>query len=146
MKVPNMSTSFDLEPLDKNRVSDAKGDTTSSDVAEVGTYQTTLPSFLRKLQYLERWLDHKLAIETQGVDRLPEDKKHPPSMWNMFLIWASFNVHAGSITLGVLGPEFGLSLHLTIAAAITGIAVGALGSAFNATLGPKVQLTIKPVD
>lgn len=40
----------------------------------------------------------------------------------------------------MLGPELGLSLHLSVAAGIIGIVVGAAFSAFNSTLGAKLGL------
>jgi hypothetical protein len=38
---------------------------------------------LRKLRAGEEWLDAKMGIELQGVDRIPEDEKQPPSIWNV---------------------------------------------------------------
>jgi hypothetical protein len=38
---------------------------------------------LRKLREGEEWLDAKLGIETQGVDRIHEDDKKPPSKINV---------------------------------------------------------------
>lgn len=37
----------------------------------------------------EMWLDQKLGVETQGIDRIPEEEKRPPSMLNIFFIWWS---------------------------------------------------------
>jgi purine-cytosine permease-like protein len=55
-------------------------------------------------------------------------------------MWWSLNVHVGVIPLGILGPEFGLSLKATIAASIVGNLLGALCTAFVATLSPKLGL------
>lgn len=44
---------------------------------------------LRFLSKGEEWLDHKLGIETQGIDRIPEEEKKPPSIWNTFFMWWS---------------------------------------------------------
>jgi hypothetical protein len=38
---------------------------------------------LRKLRAGEEWLDAKLGIELQGVDRIPDELKEPPSIWNV---------------------------------------------------------------
>jgi purine-cytosine permease-like protein len=44
------------------------------------------------------------------------------------------------IPLGILGPEFGLSLQQTIAASVVGTLLGALCTAYTGTLGPKLGL------
>lgn len=93
---------------------------------------------LRAMRKGEEWLDAKLGIELQGVDRIPEDKKQPPSTWNIFLMWWSLNVNVGVVPLGILGPEFGLSLKQSIGASIIGTLLGALCTAFTGTLAPKV--------
>ena len=62
-------------------------------------------------------------------------------MWNVFFLWWSLNVHVGVVPLGLLGPQFGLNLQQSIAAAVVGTALGALCTANNGTLGPKVNST-----
>ncbi|KAI9830169.1 MAG: hypothetical protein M1819_005846 [Sarea resinae] len=96
--------------------------------------------FLRKMRAGEEWLDEKLGVETNGIDRIPDEKREPPSMWNIFLIWWSLNVHVGVVPLGLLGAEFGLSLRQNIAASICGIILGSLCTAYTGTLGPKLGL------
>jgi purine-cytosine permease-like protein len=56
------------------------------------------------------------------------------------LLWWSLNVHVGVIPLGVLGPEFGLSLRQSIAAGIVGTMLGAFCTASTGTLSPKLGL------
>lgn len=101
---------------------------------------------LRSLRRAEEWLDSKVGIELQGVDRIPEEEKQPPSTWNIFLFWWSLNVHVGVIPLGILGPEFGLSLQQTVAASIVGTILGASCTAFTGTLGPKVSTALERID
>jgi hypothetical protein len=115
--------------------------------------------FLRNMRRMEEWIDSKIGIELQGVDRIPEDAKTPPSIWNAFFFWWSLNVHVGVIPLGVLAPELGLSLRQSLAASILGTILGALVcltvlehfntfffanihqcTSFTGTLGPKVYL------
>ena len=55
-------------------------------------------------------------------------------------MWWSLNVHVGVIPLGILGPQFGMSLGQTIAASVLGTALGAICTACNGTLGPKLGL------
>lgn len=95
-------------------------------------------AFFRGLHNAEAWMDRKFGVETRGIDRIPEDKKQPPSTWNIFLMWWSLNVHVGVIPLGILGPTFGLTLKQSVASSIIGIVLGALTTSYTGTLGPKV--------
>lgn len=94
---------------------------------------------LRILRQGEEWLDAKLGIETQGIDRIPEEAKRPPSIINIFFIWWSVTVHVGTLPIGFLGPEFGLSLRQSVAGIVIGTFLGALCTAYTGTLGPKVR-------
>ena len=94
---------------------------------------------LRILRQSEEWLDAKLGIETQGIDRIPEEAKRPPSIINTFFIWWSVTVHVGTLPIGFLGPEFGLSLGQSVAGIVVGTFLGALCTAYTGTLGPKVR-------
>ncbi|POS84165.1 hypothetical protein EPUL_004194, partial [Erysiphe pulchra] len=95
---------------------------------------------LGKLQRMESWLDNKMGIETQGIDRIPEEDKVPPSVINMFLMWWSLTCHVGAIPMGILGPEFGLTFGQCVAAIILGAFLGSSCSALCGTLGPKLGL------
>lgn len=95
---------------------------------------------LGTLNNAEEWLDAKMGIETQGVDRIHEEDKKPPSMMNVFWMWWSMTCHIGTVPLGVLGPEFGLSLHQSISSLIVGTILGALCTSYTGTLGPKVRV------
>ena len=95
---------------------------------------------LRFLNRGELWLDQKMGIETQGIDRIPEEEKRPPSTLNIFLMWWSMTCHVGTLPLGVLGPEFGLTLGQSVAAIVVGTFLGALCTAYTGTLGPKTGL------
>lgn len=55
--------------------------------------------FLRVMRKGEEWLDRKMGIELQGINRIPDDEKQPPSLWNIFLLWWSLNVHVGVVPL-----------------------------------------------
>lgn len=95
--------------------------------------------FLSKLRAGEDWLDRKMGIETQGVDRILEEDKKPPSIINAFFMWWSLTCHVGTLPLGVLGPELGLSLKQSVAAIVVGTVLGALCTAYTGTLGPRVS-------
>lgn len=96
--------------------------------------------FLRTLRRGEEWLDDKMGIETRGIDRVKEEDKRPPSIINVFFLWWSLTCHVGTIPIGVLGPEFGLSLQQSVAAIVVGTMLGALCTSYTGTLGPKVRL------
>lgn len=93
---------------------------------------------LRYLGKIEQRLEELAGVETQGIDRIPDDKRRPPSLANAFFMWFSFNGSIASLPIGVLGPEFGLSLQLSVAAIIIGVFLGTFLSAYCALLGPKV--------
>lgn len=95
-------------------------------------------SIFRSMRKGEEWLDQKMGIELQGIDRVPEDERNPPSFWNIFLLWWSLNMHVGTVPLGVVGAEFGLNLHQIIGAGIIGNVLGALCTAWTGVLSPKV--------
>lgn len=105
--------------------------------------QDSIP-FLKKLHKLEKWMDEKLGgegmVETRGIDRIAEGEKQPPPIWNAFFIWPSFIMHVGTIPIGVLGAEFGLSLYQSMAAAVVGVAAGACFPAATGLLGPKLGM------
>lgn len=97
-------------------------------------------TFFRRLNSAEQWLDRKLGIETQGIDRIPENQKQPPSILNIFLIWWGATCHIGTVPIGAIGPALGLPLGESIAAIVVGTWLGALCPAFCGTLGPKLGL------
>jgi hypothetical protein len=94
---------------------------------------------LRYLGRVEEKLDQVVGVETQGIDRIPDEKRKPPSLLNAFLLWFSFNGHIATLPVGLLGPEFGLSLKLSLVAIVVGTLLGAFFPAYCATLGPKVS-------
>ena len=48
--------------------------------------------------------------------------------------------HVGTIPLGMLGAEFGLTLGQSVAAIVVGLGLGILCPAFTGQLGPKVSI------
>ena len=46
-------------------------------------HQLQASGIFGKLRRGEEWLDAKLGIELQGIDRIPEDEKKPPSILNV---------------------------------------------------------------
>ncbi|KAJ9496957.1 hypothetical protein H2202_007429 [Exophiala xenobiotica] len=95
---------------------------------------------LRFAHGIEIFLDKKVGMETQGIDRMAEDERRNPPMWNVFVLWCGSNICVQTLPFGVLGPELGLSLHLSIAAIVVGSLLGAACTAFTSSLGPKLGL------
>lgn len=115
---------------------------------EVMAMRERIP-ILRKLRAIEAWLDKKFGIETTGADRIPENKRQPPSIFNvclsferpentltakMMFFWSSMLISPGTITMGLLGPIYSLSVHESIIITIFGSAIGSIIPAFTASL------------
>ena len=76
-----------------------------ADAADEGTAEAvkakrlqTESTFFRKLRFGEEWLDAKMGIEMQGIDRIPDEEKQPPSTWNVS--WPPFLFCLGVIEIG----------------------------------------------
>ncbi|KAL6249913.1 hypothetical protein RBB50_002214 [Rhinocladiella similis] len=95
---------------------------------------------LRKLREAELWLDRKLKIEGMGAERIPDSERRPPHVLNMVIFWFSLLMSPGYITLGMLGPTFGLSVNKSIGLTVIGAATGSIVPAFTATLCPALGL------
>ncbi|KAI5123976.1 hypothetical protein M0805_006388 [Coniferiporia weirii] len=81
------------------------------------------------------------GVEARGIQRVPEDERDPKNMWNNLLMWWSVNTVLTTIPIGVLAQEFyTLTLPHAIATIFCFGALGALGTAFIATLGPQTGL------
>lgn len=144
MAPPQISVSNDIESNMKHDTKSHIGFSSSPVSSQLSTDPTekihlSRSGVLGKLQQLEEWLDKKMGIETQGIERIHEENKIPPSMFNMFLIWWSLIIHVGSLPIGVLGPQLGLSLPQCTIAIVLGSVFGGLVTGFCASLGPKVR-------
>lgn len=113
--------------------------TPSFEMARAVTIQNSWAPF-RIMSKGELWLDEKLGIETQGIDRIPEEMKRPPSLINTFLMWFSMTMHVGTLPIGILGPVYGLTLGQSVGCIIGGTFMGAMCTAFTGILGPKTGL------
>lgn len=142
----DLNQPHDLEAGEKQPVvssdNDSDGDhhAASEDEAARAHELQSKVGILAFLRRQEDKLDEKMGIETQGVDRILEENKKPPSILNVFLLWWSLTAHVGTLPVGVLGPEFGLSLGQSVAGIVAGTVLGALCTAYTGTLGPKLGL------
>lgn len=82
-----------------------------------------------------------VGVEARGVERVPENQRETKNTWNNLLMWWSVNTVLTTIPIGVLAQEiFTLSLPHAIAVIFCFGALGALMTAFIATLGPQTGL------
>lgn len=42
-----------------------------------------IPILPKLIRAIESWLDKRFGIETTGADRIPEDQRRPPSIFNV---------------------------------------------------------------
>ena len=61
----------------------AYGDSSDSEEIILARELQKRSGILRSLRQGEEWLDAKVGIETQGIDRIHEEDKKPPSKINM---------------------------------------------------------------
>ncbi|KAG8876572.1 hypothetical protein FRB98_007241 [Tulasnella sp. 332] len=78
------------------------------------------------------------GVEARGVERVPENDRENKNSWNNLLMWWSVNTVLTTIPIGVLAQEF-FTLTFAHAVAVTMCfgALGAVATAFIATLGPQ---------
>jgi hypothetical protein len=127
-----------LKEVTANTFVDSRHGSIIDEIARSRAIQNSIKP-LRYMRQGEEWLDAKMGVETQGIDRIPEEDKKPPSIFNSFFMWWSMTCHLGTLPIGILGPEFGLDLKQSIAAIVVGTFLGALCTGYTGTLGPKVR-------
>lgn len=80
-------------------------------------------------------------LEARGIARVREDERMKKLSWISYLqaclLWASINLAANNITLGMLGPAvYGLSFRDASLCAVFGALLGSLVASWLATWGP----------
>ncbi|KAI6135916.1 permease for cytosine/purines, uracil, thiamine, allantoin-domain-containing protein [Pisolithus sp. B1] len=81
------------------------------------------------------------GIEARGVERVPEDQRETRNTWNNLLMWWSVNTVLTTIPIGVLGQfVFTLTFPHAVATILCFGFLGAIATAFVATLGPQTGL------
>lgn len=81
------------------------------------------------------------GVEARGVERVPENQRETKNMWNNLLMWWSVNTVLTTIPVGVLGQYvFTLTFPHVVATILCFGFLGAVSTAFVATLGPKTGL------
>ncbi|KAL5485186.1 hypothetical protein ACEPAI_7828 [Sanghuangporus weigelae] len=82
-----------------------------------------------------------LGVEARGVERIPEDQRDSKNSWDSLFLWLSANTVLTTIPVGTLAQaSFNLTLPHAVAVIFCFGALGAAGTAFIATLGPKTGM------
>jgi len=77
----DLEASFEAKDVNVEKYEDV--DAGSIDEAKRARELQNKISIFRQLRKGEEWLDKMMGVETQGIDRIPEEKKRPPSIWNV---------------------------------------------------------------
>jgi len=132
------------EKLEATRIDVNSRGSSSEGQVHNGTSIQQGTGFFASLRNFETFMDHKLGVESEAIERkLPEDRK--PVSWsaklNMFCLWASGVMNLSCFATGFLGSVvFDLSLAQTILICMFGSLLGGSVSGFCATLGPRTGL------
>ncbi|KAG1723685.1 permease for cytosine/purines, uracil, thiamine, allantoin-domain-containing protein [Suillus lakei] len=127
-----MSTSPDHHPGDEE-----KSIGTLEDVYAVEAAPDRV--IVKRFGKLEPLLSRLFAsgVEARGVERVPETQRESKNAWNNILMWWSVNTVFDIIPIGVLAQSnFTLSFGNSVATILCFGALGAVATAFIATLGP----------
>ncbi|KAH8676223.1 permease for cytosine/purines, uracil, thiamine, allantoin-domain-containing protein [Xylariales sp. PMI_506] len=113
----------------------------SSQASVADSPVTELSKQQNKLQQWFSKLDDKGGLESRGIERVPEELRHPKvttgSYVQMFLIWFSINCTANNMTLGILGPVvYGLGFTDAIVCCLFGTIFGSVLAGYTSSFGP----------
>ncbi|EXJ86017.1 hypothetical protein A1O1_06386 [Capronia coronata CBS 617.96] len=92
--------------------------------------------FLLRSRQIEDWMDKKLGVEQDAIQRVPTEDRKPPSKFNMVFLWFSMLLSPTLISIGLLGPLFGLSVTDSAILTVFASMLGAVIPSFTATLCP----------
>ena len=109
---------------------------------DTGSFKDEL-SIFSSLNRIERYLDRKIGLEAEPVERkLPEQRR--ATSWsqqlNIIFLWASANITLSPFSSGFLGWEFGLSLKESLLCCVFGTLIGSCAPAYCATFGAATGL------
>ncbi|KAL1303047.1 hypothetical protein AAFC00_003357 [Neodothiora populina] len=95
---------------------------------------------LSKGRALEAWMDRKMGVERDAIQRVPEDQRKPPRLWNIMFLWFSMLFSPTLLSIGTLGPIFGLSVKDASIIMVFAAALGSIIPSFTAILSPHTGL------
>jgi nucleobase:cation symporter-1, NCS1 family len=80
-----------------------------------------------------------LSVEAHSIDHVPTSERHGKVI-DQGKFWFLSNFQFYSIALGFIGPSMKLSFYYTVVAAVLGVLLGTLFTAFHAAQGPQLGL------
>lgn len=107
-----------------------------------GSFKDELSMF-SSLNRFEQYLDRKIGMEAEAVERKLPDQRHLNSWYdqlNIIFLWASGNITLSPFSTGFLGWEFGLSLKESLLCCIFGTLIGSCATAYCTTFGAAMGL------
>jgi hypothetical protein len=72
-------------PVEKSMGGERHGSVVVGEITATRHIQSS-NKILRGLKRSEEWMDEKMGVETQGIDRIPEEAKQPPSIMNVSIL------------------------------------------------------------
>jgi hypothetical protein len=91
---------------------EARADLTPAPIED--EFATKPRGFFARIEYYEGYLDKKLGIESNSLERVLPENRNPPNSLAMAFMWASATMNISCFSTGFLGKQFGLSLGQTI--------------------------------
>ena len=115
-----------------------RSDSPTGSVAAAATNEDH--SLRRKLSSWNARIESLAGLEARGISRIPPTERPEASTAqyrDMALLWFSANISANNLAVGLLGPlVFELGFLDAALCAISGLILGAAGSAYYSTWGP----------
>ena len=105
--------------------------------------ETKLYTFFLPLLQFEAWLNSKLGIEAEAIERKRGEDRKPVKWYDelgMAFLWASGNLNLPCCATGMLGAEFGLSLRQSLVIIFFGNLIGSFVTSYCATFGAPTGL------
>ncbi|KAB8072236.1 permease for cytosine/purines, uracil, thiamine, allantoin-domain-containing protein [Aspergillus leporis] len=117
---------------------EARADLTPAPIED--EFATKPRGFFARIEYYEGYLDKKLGIESNSLERVLPENRNPPNSLAMAFMWASATMNISCFSTGFLGKQFGLSLGQTIPIIMCSTLLGAAVTGWCATMGPETGL------
>ncbi|KAF7591816.1 hypothetical protein BBP40_001087 [Aspergillus hancockii] len=101
-----------METYNLEAAKEAQAELTPAPVKE--DFATKPRGFFARIRCYEEYLDKKLGIESNSLERVLPENRDPPNSLAMAFMWTSATMNISCFSTGFLGKQFGLSLGQTI--------------------------------
>jgi len=102
---------------------------------EKAAYNTWYGRAFAPLRRIEERLNAKMGVESQGPYRVLPSEREKPRSWNMVFLWASATMNLSAFATGFIPIQLGLDLTQSIVVGVFGTLLGAVLTAWCATMG-----------